>query len=130
MDGAAIEMNHGEIWLPPDTVVQRQFAIHFPNVRGIHADIYRAFMLVTIRAHLEHGRISREKICKSQAGRLAIESHTPVVERISIRVQPPQGRVNAQRDLVVSFDQAEIVRCRKDGVSCWTRRNPDSERAI
>src|SRR5690242_1726333 len=52
-----------------------------------------------------------------------------MVKRIAVRVQVPERSVPANRDLMVSANQTQIVRNGEDRISRWTGRHSDGEGA-
>src|SRR5262249_17396364 len=62
MDEAAVAVKHWEVRFPPQTVVQGESAVHFPDVGTIKRDVLSSLVLISVGAHRERGRISGEKV--------------------------------------------------------------------
>src|SRR5437899_2604986 len=120
MDEAAVLVKHREVRFPAQAIIQSEFSGHFPDVGTIKRYVLSSLVLITVRAHLEHGRNSGEKVRHGCACGLTTEGYAAVVERIAIRVQVPKRCVCADGGLVIAANQIEIVGNSEDGVSSRT----------
>ena len=109
MNAAAVEVQHREVRFPTQAVVQRQLLSDLPRIGAVQAQIPGALGLFCARSHGELGRVAEEKVGHAQSNCLTVEGHAARRVRIRVGIHPPQRGACANRELMVSFEYAEVV---------------------
>ena len=125
MHGGAIQIDHGKVRFPAQTVSQREFAIDLPGIGAVKPDVLGTLCLFGHGAVSESRSTAEEQISHSQSSCLAIEGEIHMVVS-RIRVGPPRCRVCAEGHLVVAAKNTDIIVGRKDCCSGGPALRPDA----
>src|SRR5262249_17968738 len=100
---------HREEWVPAQATVESQACSCFPGVLNIHADVVRPFE-IALALRLSDGVDSAEqKVRKSQAGQLPIETDRPVGELRVVLVGHAVDKVRANGNLMRATEVIQIL---------------------
>ena len=108
MNATAVEVQHREVRFPTQAVVQRELLIHLPRIGAVQAQVPGALGLFRARSHGELGRVAEKEVGHAQTNCLTVEGHAAWRIRIRVRIHPPLRRACANRELMVSMEDAEI----------------------